>query len=141
MAQRPRLINPKTLTIEPLDTATAPLDSLARQSAIREPRGASISIRAQLDFGANERSRIRDGLSGADEQSDALAVIRRADADALSYIPRMGDKVTSITDKQGRTETAALYVMRARKSAPWRGGFSTWLLDLQDRSPAKSPIL
>ena len=53
----------------------------------------------------------------------------------------MGDLVTSITDKKGRTETAALYVLRARKSAAWRGGFSTWLLDLQDRSPAKSPTL
>lgn len=141
MAQRPRLINPKTLTIEPLNVATPPLDSLARQSAIREPRGTAITIRAQLDFGAGERSRIRDGLSGADEASDALAVLRRADCDAAVYVPRMGDKVTSITDRQGRTETAALYVMRARKSAPWRGGFSTWLLDLQDRSPAKSPTL
>ena len=135
MLKRPALLSWATVTISPSSVGTARLDSFARRGPVFEPRAASVVVRAQVDW-TTEHGRERLGMAGASEEHAAILTIRRADADAANYTPRLGDHVTAITDRGGRSETASLYVTEARKSGAWASGFSTWLLRCTDRAPA-----
>ncbi len=136
----PALLSWVTLTISPIDITNALTDTLARVGPVVDARQTAVSLRAQLDF-ASERSRIAEQMSGATVQTFATATVRRIDADAASYTPRLGDHITAITDRRGRTEAASLYVAESRKSAYWPNGASTMLIRLSDKHPERSATL
>lgn len=132
------LIHWAWVTITPIDVAGSPMDALAGASTVRQAYRSAVRLRAQADEGL-EWSRLRDGLSGAAVDHQAVITFRRGDADAAGYTPKTGDRVTRIEERDGTTWPVNMYAAEAFRTGAWGGGASLWALRLTDGGPAKRP--
>ena len=132
------LIHPVVLMVQPLDAGEA-RDELARRATLRRQRGPAFEIEAQLDF-IDQQSRVNGAYSGADVGTRAFATIRAEDATAAAWRPQIGDRVTGYRDFGGNENPINMYVQKAANSGAWTWEYSTWVIELGDREPARAEV-
>lgn len=94
---RPRLIHPVDVTIAPIDSAATPFDHAAREPIPTIRRSAVVPIKAQVHWG---RKRERQAMPGGPvDQSDGYLVFLTKDLATLTYTPREGDRVATISGR------------------------------------------
>lgn len=106
---RARLINPRRVTIQPIDRAGTVRDDLAGEPIGRIARSANVQLLAQFDeLGNNMR---RPGPGGPQVDAVGALTFRRADLVRLGYQPADGDLLIEVADRRGNNgRTVRLYL-------------------------------
>lgn len=128
------------LVVSPLLREETDFDTEASEPYAGETYGPAILVPVQLDpTRAGGRA---PGQGGARVSSAYTATARSVDLTALGYTPKDGDRVSEILEPRqiaGGGMAVELYVVRCRPSARTHYGAESWVIELGDRSPARSP--
>jgi hypothetical protein len=127
----PNLIHPVTVTVQPLDRAGTISNGRRRAPVKVIARSTSVSFEAQAVYNATKRTAVDSG--GLMERVDGYLVARKADLDALSYTPGLGDRIVTVGGQTG----LKLYVTETEATAYRDGDHTLWVIEFDDRRPAR----
>lgn len=125
----PNLLSPLFATIEPVSRSTTRWDADAREPVRTLARATTVIIPAQV---STEKSGNEHTATGTVERADGWLTIRKRDADARSWTPSVGDKITALGHR-----TTELYVEKVQDIGHWgdQSGFSLLRLHFGTRRP------
>lgn len=126
-----RLLFPVDVTVEPLNAAATITDPRTREPIFGVARSAAITIPAQVQFGVRAQRNLTD--AGDAPTSLGYLVILVSDAEARSWTPIAGDKITDIP-----SHTGIYFVTSVTPHAHKGGRARTLHLAFADRSPVKA---
>mgnify|MGYP003155347939 CR=1 FL=1 len=126
----PNLVHPINVTIQKSNKASTVYDADAREP-IRVVRREAITISAQVSMRRTSPDPETGGLLS--ERVAGYLIARVKDLDALSYSPKIGDKITTIGHR-----SVDLYLSQVEDLAHYPGQNGATLLKIyfEDRRPA-----
>ena len=135
-------LNSITLTIHPANrTIAGPnsgldfYDEEAREPIQDVPRESTVTINAQLTFFKKED--VKKEEKGVSLRTSGHVAFRMIDLKAIGYVPKYGDKVVKLTQKDGTSYDVAIYFVSNGKLSGYyhRDGFTLMLIDITDKEP------
>lgn len=135
---RARLLNPVTLTIEPIDRANTRRDPDREDPRLHVRRLASVEVLAQVDPATNNRRRETE-LGGQIDAVADLTFLRRNLVDA-GYAPTDGDRITTITDRTGATRSVAWYIVQAHRDGQEYAGDKLVVATASTKAPSRVTV-
>lgn len=134
---RARLLSPELVTIQPVDRAGTRVDELAAEPYAHQARGATITLRAQVDeLSRNSRQAGQGGATPRDRVSLTFLV---TDVTRSGWTPAAGDRISRLAEADGTNDRAvAWYVTDAKRIG--KDGRTAKLIDVsaENRAPRRS---
>lgn len=133
MMANPNLLFPVTISISPIDRVNTIRDDSRREPVLLTARSATaISISAQVQW--TERGRREADQTGRLKKGNGYLIVLQRDLTSRSYVPDVGDKITSIP---GETD-GPWYLHSFEPCMHKRGRSQGLLLRFKDHMPAKT---
>lgn len=108
----PNLIQPVKVTVLPIDKASTPYDTDAREPIRSARTGTAIVIDAQPSF--RQISRSKTAFEGLAADVSGYVLVRRKDLVAKGWTPKTGDVITKIGNDATR-----VYVQQPVNAGHW----------------------
>jgi hypothetical protein len=114
------------------DASTTVIDPVFHESVGIEARSDPVVVQGQVNFGVGANEALTISRSGDAARTRGRFVFKKEDIDALGFVPRKGDRVTSVAGVEHDLE-----ITQVRYQSPLSGSFLLVYCDFEERLSAR----